>query len=197
MLKAPNQRVPDVTVRREDYLPDPEVKTTHNDWYAQAWETEFGEVLFGNTTRNAPEETTVTEIADTTGNDESTAENDVVKTATTEITTENDVVQTTTSETITENDVAQTTTNGTTTGDKTFSDNVTSFNLDVSDNPYKLTPPPIQSPPKTPELPPIVVGYNPRKIGRYNLRPNPRPNANPDFRMLDSATTENSRSTQD
>ena len=49
-LYAPNQRVPDVTVRREDYLPDPEVKTTHNDWYAQAWETEFGEVLFGNTT---------------------------------------------------------------------------------------------------------------------------------------------------
>ena len=210
-LYAPNQRVPDVTVRREDYLPDPEVKTTHNDWYAQAWETEFGEVLFGNTTQNAPEETTVTEIADTTGNDESTAENDlvktatneittendVVKTATNEITTENDVVQTTTSETITENDVAQTTTNGTTTRDKTFSDNVTSFNLDVSDNPYILTPPPIQSPPKTPELPPIVVGYNPRKVGRYNLRPNPRPNANPDFRMLDSATTENSRSTQD
>ena len=49
-LYAPNQRVPDVTVRREGYLLDPEVKTTHNDWYAQAWETEFGEVLFGNTT---------------------------------------------------------------------------------------------------------------------------------------------------
>ena len=31
-LYAPNQRVPDVTVRRDDYLPDPEVKTTHNDW---------------------------------------------------------------------------------------------------------------------------------------------------------------------
>ena len=80
---------------------------------------------------------------DTTGNDESTAENGVVETATNEITTENDVVQTTTSETITESDVAQTTTNGPTTGDKTFSDNVTSFNLDVSDNPYILTPPPI------------------------------------------------------
>ena len=35
-LYAPNQRIPDVTVRAEDYLPDPEVKTTHNDWYAQA-----------------------------------------------------------------------------------------------------------------------------------------------------------------
>ena len=81
-------------------------------------------------------------------------------------------------------------------GDKTSSDNVTSFNLDVSDNPYILTPPPIKSPPQTPELPPIVVGYNPRKVGRYNLRPNPRPNVNPDFRMLDSVTTEDSHQTQ-
>ena len=196
-LYEPNQQVPDVTVRREDYLPDPEVKTTHNDWYAQAWETEFEEVLFGNTTENAPEETTVTEIADKTGNGENTAENDVVKTATNEITTENDVVQTTTSETITENDVVQRTTNGTTEGDKTSSDNVTLFNLDVSDNPYILTPPPIESSPKTPKLPPIVVGYNPRKVERYNLRPNPRPNVNPDFRMLNSVTTGELRPTQD
>ena len=196
-LYAPNQRVPDVTVRKEDYLPDPEVKTTHNDWYAQAWETEFGEVLFGNTTENAPEKTTVTEIADTTGNGESTAENDIVKTVTNEITTENEVVKTTTGETTMENDVVQTATNENTEGDKTSFDNVTSFNLDVSDNPYILTPQPIESPPKTPKLPPIVVGYNPRKVGRYNLRPNPRPNVNPDFRMLDSVTTGELRPTQD
>ena len=49
-LYAPNQRVPDVTVGRENYLPDSEVKTTHTDWYAQAWETEFGEVVFGTPT---------------------------------------------------------------------------------------------------------------------------------------------------
>ena len=72
-LYAPNQLVPDVTVRKEDYLPDPEVKTTHNDWYAQAWETEFGKVLFGNTTENATEETSVTEITDKAKNDEITA----------------------------------------------------------------------------------------------------------------------------
>ena len=105
------------------------------------------------------------------------------------------MVQTITSETITENDVVQTTTNENTEGDKTSSDNVTSFYLDESDNPYILTPPAIESPPKTPELPPIVIGYNPRKVGRYNLRPNPRPNVNPDFRMLDSVTTEDSRQT--
>ena len=182
-LYAPNERVPDVTVRKEDYLPDPEVKTTHNDWYAQAWETEFGEVLFGNTADNTAEETTITEITDTAGSDDNTAENDLV--------------QTTTNETITENDVVQTTTSMNTEEDKTSSDNVTSFNLDVNNNPYILTPPPIQSPTKTPELPPIVVGYNPRKVGRYNLRPNPRPNLNPDFRMLDSATTEDSCPNQD
>ena len=51
-------------------------------------------------------------------------------------------------------------------------------------------------PKKNPELPPIVVGYNPRRLGRYNLRPNPKPNVNPDFRKLDSVTTEDSRPTQ-
>ena len=168
-LYAPNQRVPDVTVRRENYLLDPEVKTTHSDWYAQAWETEFGEVLFVTPTENSIEEATITEITDKTEDDATTTENEVAKTATVEISD----------------------------GDKTSSDNVTSFNLDVSDNPYILTPPPKQSPPKTPELPPIVVEYDPRKVGRYNLRPNPRPNVNPDFRMLDSVATEDARPTQD
>ena len=121
-LYAPNQRVPDVTVRRKDYLPDPEVKTTHNDWYAQAWETEFGEVLFENTADNTAEETAITEVTDQVEESVQTTENEVVKTTTIETTTENDVVQTTTNEN--------------TEGDKTSSDNVTSFNLDVSDNPY-------------------------------------------------------------
>ena len=164
-LYAPNQRVPDVTIRREDFLPDPDVKTTHNDWYAQAWATEFGEVLFGTPTENSIEEAKITEFADKTKDDATTTKNEVAKTAKIESSD----------------------------GDKISSDNVTSFNLDVSDNAYNFTPPPIVSPPKTPELPPIVVGYNPRKIGRYNLRPNPKPNANPDFRLLDFVTTEDSR----
>ena len=33
------------------------------------------------------------------------------------------------------------------------------------------------------------VGYNPRKTAKYNLGPNPKPNANPDFRRLDAMTT--------
>ena len=61
-LYAPKQRVPDVTVKVEDQLPDPEVKTTHDDWYAQAWETEFGEVLFGNPAEKENDEATITEL---------------------------------------------------------------------------------------------------------------------------------------
>ena len=115
---APNQRVPDVTVRREGCLSDSEVKTTHDDWYAQAWKTEFGEVLFGKPTKNAPKETTITELTDKKEDDATTTENEVVKTTTVENSDE----------------------------DKTSSDNVTSFNMDVSDNPYILTPPPISKP---------------------------------------------------
>ena len=60
---------------------------------------------------------------------------------------------------------------------------------DVGDNPYIRRPPPIESPPIPPRSPPTAVGYNPRKIAKYNLRPNPKPNANPDFRRLDAITT--------
>ena len=119
-LYAPNQRVPDVTVRREDYLPDTVVKTTHSDWYPQAWETEIGEVLFGTPTEKSSEEATSTEITDNTENDATTTENEVVKTTTVENNEE----------------------------DKTSSDNVTSFNLDVSDNPFTLAPPPKKAFPK-------------------------------------------------
>ena len=60
---------------------------------------------------------------------------------------------------------------------------------DVGDNPYIRHPPPIESPPIPSRSPPRNVGYNPRKIAKYNLRPNPKPNANPDFRRLDAITS--------
>ena len=164
-LYAPNQRVPDVTVKVEDQLPDPEVKTTHDDWYAQAWETEFGEVLFGNSSEKANEEATITEVTT----------HDVT-------TTESEAAITTAVETSTENNISP--------------GNNTTFIFDISDNPYIRTPRPMESPPIPPNIPPIVIGYNPRKTGRYNLRPNPRPNAHPDFRMLDAIITEESSQTQ-
>ena len=163
-LYAPNQRVPD-GVKVEEQLPDPEVKTTHDDWYAQAWETEFGEVLFGNSSERENEEANITELPAEDAN-----------------TTEQETVITTADET----SIAEQIPSG----------NETSLNLDVSDNPFIMTPPPMESPPIPPTLPPIVVGYNPRKAGRYNLRPNPKPNAHPDFRMLDAITTEEIPQTQ-
>ena len=165
-LYAPNQRVPDVTVKVKDHLPDPEVKTTHFDWYAQAWEIEFGEVLFGNSSEKENEEATITEVQT---EDRYTTNNEATITTAEEKTTE----------------------------DTTSPGNDTSFNLDVSDNPFITTPPPMESPPIPPTLPPIVAGYNPRKTKRYNLRPNPRPNAHPDFRMIDAVTTDETPQTQD
>ena len=99
-------------------------------------------------------------------------------------------------ENTTEHETVIATADENTTMDKTSSGDNTSFNLDVSDNPFITMPPPTESPPIPPTLPPIVVGYNPRKTGRYNLRPNPKPNAHPDFWMLNAITTEESSQTQ-
>ena len=96
-LYAPNLRVPDVIVKMVDQLPAPGVKTTDVDWYAQAWETEFVEILFGNASEKETEETTITEVPI---DDVTTAHNEAVIT----------------------------------TSDKTSSGDISSFNLDVSDN---------------------------------------------------------------
>ena len=32
----------DITVRANEYLPDPDAKVSHNEWYAVSWEMEFG-----------------------------------------------------------------------------------------------------------------------------------------------------------
>ena len=42
---VPEQRVPDVTVRANEYLPDPDVKVSHNEWYAVSWEMDFGKQI--------------------------------------------------------------------------------------------------------------------------------------------------------
>ena len=55
---------------------------------------------------------------------------------------------------------------------------------DVGDNPYIRRPPPIESPSVPPKSPHTVVGYNPRETAKYNSQPNPKPNADHDFRRL-------------
>ena len=42
---VPEQRVPDVTVLANEYLPDPDVKVSHNEWYAISWEMDFGKKI--------------------------------------------------------------------------------------------------------------------------------------------------------
>ena len=41
----PEQRLPDVTVRANEYLPDPNVKISHTEWYAVSWEMDFGKQI--------------------------------------------------------------------------------------------------------------------------------------------------------
>ena len=42
---VPEQRMPDFTVRPNEYLPDPDVKVLHNEWYAVSWEMDFGKQI--------------------------------------------------------------------------------------------------------------------------------------------------------
>ena len=70
------------------------------------------------------------------------------------------------------------------------------LNIDVSDKSYLLTPPSFDRPPLQSTLPPIVKGYNLRQVGRLNLHPKPKPNVDPEFRMLDSTTTTGLRQTK-
>ena len=37
--------MPDGTVRSNEYLPDPDVKVLHNEWYAASWEMDFGKQI--------------------------------------------------------------------------------------------------------------------------------------------------------
>ena len=69
---APEQRIPDVTVRTNKYLPDPDVKVSHNEWFVASWGMNFGKKIDDYTTSDATnyneqittQETTHTDDAD-------------------------------------------------------------------------------------------------------------------------------------
>ena len=157
---VPEQRLPDVTVRADNYLPDPDVKFSHNEWYAVSWEMDFGKQIDGHESReneNNHQQPVTQEVANTQD-----------ETATQQILDKKPE----------------------TTDDKAPpSPDFSNLTTDVGDNPYIRHPPPIENPPIPSKSPPTIVGYNPRKIAKYNLRPNPKPNTNPDFRRLDAITT--------
>ena len=41
----PEQRKPDVIVRSNEYLSDPDIKVLHNEWYAVSWKMDFGKPI--------------------------------------------------------------------------------------------------------------------------------------------------------
>ena len=70
---VPEQRVPDVTVRTNEYLPDPDVKVSHNEWYAVSWEMDFGKQIDEHETSKNTENNQHAEIQEVTNtNDEAT-----------------------------------------------------------------------------------------------------------------------------
>ena len=66
---------------------------------------------------------------------------------------------------------------------------ILNLTTEVRDNPFICRLSAIGSPPIPPKSPPTVVGYNPRRTAKYDLRPTPNPNANPDSRRLDALTS--------
>ena len=71
---VPEQRVPDVTVRANEYLPDPDVKVSHNEWYAVSWEMDFGKQIDEHEIPKSTENNRHAEIQEATNtNDDATA----------------------------------------------------------------------------------------------------------------------------
>ena len=137
---VPEQRLPDVTVRANDYLPDPDVKVSHNEWYAVSLEMDFDKQIDEHETSESTRNNHHKEIQELTNtNDDDT----------TPQTSKNYIEDT--------NDVAPP------------SPDFSNLTTDVGDNPYIRRPPPIESPPIPPRSPPTTIGYNPRKIAKYNL----------------------------
>ena len=152
--------MPDVTVRANEYLPNPDVKVSHNDGFAVSWEMDFRKQIDEHdSSTKAEQDPQVVIQKETNANDEPTTP------------------QMPRTQIVDTNDVAPS------------SPGFSNLTIDAGDNPYIRCPPPIESPPIPPRAPPTTVRYNPWKITKYKLRPNPKPNANPDFRRLDAMTT--------
>ena len=131
---VPEQCVPDVTVRANEYLPDPDVKVSHNEWYAVSWEMDFGKQIDEHETSKSTENNQHAEIQEVTNTNDEATTSQMPRNQTDDI-----------------NDEAPP------------SPDFSNLTTDVGDNPYIRRPPPLESPPIPPRSPPTVVGYNPRK----------------------------------
>ena len=126
---VPEQRMPDVTVRANEYLPDPDVKMSHNEWYAVSWEMDFGKQTDEHETRENVHNNQQAETQKVTNTQDETATQQVPD-----------------NQPETANDAAPP------------SPDFSNFTTNVEDNPYIRRPPPIESPPIPQRSPPIVVG---------------------------------------
>ena len=143
---VPEQRIPDVTVRSNEYLPDPDIKVSHNEWYAVSWEMDFGKQIDEHETSEiASNKQQAATLKKTNTNDEKSMQN----------VTENQTEDT--------NDV------------RPSSPDFSKLKTDVGDSPYIHRPQHTENPPIPWKSPTRVVGYNPRKTTRYKLRTNPKP----------------------
>ena len=123
MPYVPDQRIPDVTVRSNENLPDPDVKMSHNEWYAVSWEMDFGKQIDEHETTKSTEANQQVEIQEVTNTNDG---------MTTSPTPRNQIEDT--------NDVAL------------LSPDFSKLTTDVGDNPYVRRPPPIESLPYSPEV---------------------------------------------
>ena len=153
------QCMPDVTERANEYLLDPDVKVSHNEWYAVSWEMDFGKQIKKHELPANAERNQQVVIHDGTNKNNET---------TTPQTPRNQTEDT----------------NDATSSSPDFS----TLTTDVGDNPYIRHPHPLKIL-LFPQDHRLQLSDITRKIAKYNLRPNPKPNANPDFRRLDAMTT--------
>ena len=129
------QRVPDVTVRANEYVPDPDVEVSHNEWYAVSWEMDFGKQIDKHQSSANAERNQQAIIQEVTNSHDAT---------TTQQASDNQ--------------------NEDTDDATSSSPDFSNLTTDVGVNPYIPRHPPIVSPPIPPRSPPTTVGYNPRKI---------------------------------
>ena len=118
---VPEQRMLDVIVRANEYLPDPDVKVSHNEVYAVSWEMDFGKQIDEHETSESAEnnqQVVTQKVANT-----------LDKTMTQQV-PDNHTEDT--------NDVAPP------------SPSFSNLTTNVGDNPYIRRPPPTESPPIPP-----------------------------------------------
>ena len=81
---TPEQRIPDVTVQSNEYLPDSDVKVSEKEWYAASWEMDFDKQIDKHTTSEAANNAEQMTTQETTHTDDAEMSNEVTGQPTTD-----------------------------------------------------------------------------------------------------------------